>query len=75
MERTVSLLLHFAENADSIVSEVKPGRASGLLEVMDRLAKRMDAICSGRDYCNGIFAFLLTADDIIEYILIYRGDS
>ena len=44
MERTISLLRHFAENADSIVSEVKPGRASGLLEVMDRLAKRMDAI-------------------------------
>ncbi len=42
--RTVSLFRHFEENADRIVSEVKPGRASGLLEVMDRLAVRMDAV-------------------------------
>jgi len=31
-------------------------------------------ICPDHDYCNGIFAFLLTADEIIEYILIYRGE-
>ncbi len=44
MERTISLFRHFEENADNIVSEVKPGRASGLLEVMNRLAKQIDAI-------------------------------
>jgi len=32
-------------------------------------------ICPNHDCCSGIFAFLLTADDIIEYILIYRGDT
>jgi len=44
MERTVSLFRHFEENADSIVSELKPAWASGLLEVMNRLAKRIDTI-------------------------------
>ncbi len=44
MERTISLFRHFEENADSIMSELKPGRASGLLEVMNRLVKRMGAI-------------------------------
>ena len=44
VERTVSLLRHFEENADSIMSELRPGWDAGLLEVMNRLAKRMDAI-------------------------------
>jgi len=49
MERTVSLLRHFAENADSIMSELKPGWTSGLLEVMNRLAGRVDAVRNETD--------------------------
>ncbi|OQY60153.1 MAG: hypothetical protein B6245_02785 [Desulfobacteraceae bacterium 4572_88] len=44
MKRTISLFRHFAENADSIMSELKPGWDAGLLEVMNRLTKRVDAI-------------------------------
>ncbi|GEM_PF-4429151 len=32
-------------------------------------------MCPDHDYCNGIFASLSNADDIIEYILIYRGEA
>lgn len=43
-EKTVSILRYFEENADSIMEDLKPGKCSGLLEVMNRLAKRMDAL-------------------------------
>ncbi len=43
MEKTKSVLRHFADNADTIMARLEPGWDSGLLEVMNRLAKRMNA--------------------------------
>jgi|GEM_PF-2007568 len=49
MEKTISVFRHFEENADSIMSELKPGWNAGLLEVMNRLAKRLEAVADESD--------------------------
>ncbi len=44
MDKTKSVLQDFADNADKIMAELEPGRDSGLLEVMNRLAKRINTV-------------------------------
>ncbi|MDM8525480.1 hypothetical protein QUF80_19095 [Desulfococcaceae bacterium HSG8] len=61
-DKTVSVLRHFTDNADKIMSELKPGWDAGLLEVMNRLAKRMDAVKNETD--------LLTIANIVHDLTI-----
>jgi len=44
MDETISVLRHFTENADAIMARCEPGQDSGLLEVMNRLAERLNAV-------------------------------
>jgi len=62
IERTKSMLRHFTENADTIMSELKPSRDAGLLGVMNRLAQRIDAAENERD--------LLTIANVVHDLTI-----
>lgn len=42
MDKTKSVLRYFTDNADTIMGRLEPGWDSGLLEVMNRLAKRIN---------------------------------
>jgi hypothetical protein len=42
MEKTKSVLQYFERNAETIMAQSEPGQDSGLLEVMNRLAERLN---------------------------------
>lgn len=43
MDKTISVLQYFTGNADAIMTRSEPGQDSGLLEVMNRLAERLNS--------------------------------
>lgn len=49
MDKTLSIIKYITDNADTIMGKLKPGWDSGLLEVADRLVKKIDAAQSETD--------------------------
>jgi len=44
MDKTISVLRYFMGNADAIMARLEPGQDSGLLELTNRLADRLNAV-------------------------------